>query len=156
MEDFAMLDDDNDTENANDMNDDCHTDEDNYDIPTRDIDDGDTESAYDDYGDTEMQIDSVEDNVTFDVDLDDDSVKSWSGFKIVGDNIDKTVRPSFERINSHNISLHYFHAYAVLDRIDLSDMSDMRGSGVCDFNKLLPSLEDISLIKDQYKILISR
>ena len=51
------------------------------------------------------------------------------GFKIVCDNIDKNILPSYyERLNSHTISLHYLHSYAALDRIDLSGVSDaMKG-----------------------------
>lgn len=50
---------------------------------------------------------------------------SWNGFKIVGDNIDKTVHASFQRSNDlTQRSLHHFHAFAVRDRIDFSDLSD--------------------------------
>ena len=41
----------------------------------------------------------------------------WCGFRIVGDNIDKTVRPRDMRHNHHTTSLHYFHSYAVRDLI---------------------------------------
>ena len=41
----------------------------------------------------------------------------WNGFKIVGDNVDKNVRPTFQRSNQ---SLHHFHSYAVKDRVNLS------------------------------------
>jgi len=39
----------------------------------------------------------------------------WNGFKIVGDNIDKNVRPSFQRAQHQTKSLHYFNSYAVRD-----------------------------------------
>ena len=71
----------------------------------------------------------------------------YHGFKVVGDNIDKTIRPSFERIDHHSISLHYYHSYAVLNRVDLSGLDDVQCSGVCDLPKLL---------KSHYSILISR
>ena len=41
----------------------------------------------------------------------------WTGFKIVGDNIDKTVRPRHMRSDRQAESLHYFHSYAVKDRV---------------------------------------
>ena len=31
----------------------------------------------------------------------------WDGFKIVGDNIDKNIRPSFQRCNYQTKSFHY-------------------------------------------------
>ena len=46
-------------------------------------------------------------------------VSSWNGFKLVGDNLDKTVKPHYIRMNRQNHSLNYFHAFAVKDRIDL-------------------------------------
>ncbi len=40
-------------------------------------------------------------------------------FKIVGDNIDKNVKPRDMRSDYQTRSLHYFHAYAVRDRLNL-------------------------------------
>ena len=39
-------------------------------------------------------------------------------YKLVGDNIDKVVKPRHMRIDHQAKSLHYFHSYAVKDRID--------------------------------------
>ena len=77
-------------------------------------------------------------------------MQRWQGFKIVGDNIDKNINSSFERINSSTLSLHYYHSFAVLDRIDLSGVSDDQPSGICDTIKFLPTSEDINLIKHHY------
>ena len=33
------------------------------------------------------------------------------GYRICGDNIDKTVRPRYMRSDKKNVSLHYFHSY---------------------------------------------
>lgn len=49
---------------------------------------------------------------------------TWDGFKIVGDNVDKNVRPSFQRQEHQTRSLHHFHAYAVRDRVSCSSLSD--------------------------------
>lgn len=57
---------------------------------------------------------------------------SFPLFKIVGDNIDETVKPREETSESHNKSLHYFHSYAVMDRTDVSALQD---------NPHLPQLE---------------
>jgi L1 cell adhesion molecule like protein len=41
----------------------------------------------------------------------------WNGFKIVGDNIDKNFRRTYQRIDRQTRSCHYYHSYAVLDRV---------------------------------------
>lgn len=79
-----------------------------------------------------------------------------STFKIVGDNVDKVVKRSFERISSPSAEMHYFHCYAVLDRIDLSGMSDSASFGSCCIPELLPTSEDIVTIKHHFSTLISR
>ena len=48
----------------------------------------------------------------------------WFGLKIVGDNVDKTVKPRHMQSDRQNQSLHYFHLYAVCDRINLTDASE--------------------------------
>ena len=37
----------------------------------------------------------------------------WFGYKFVGDNIDKSVKPSLQRHKLRGQSLHYIHGYAV-------------------------------------------
>lgn len=56
------------------------------------------------------------DNPSLTIDL-----ASFPTFKIVGDNIDKSVKPTSEHLAK---SLHYFHSYAVRDRTDVSGLSD--------------------------------
>ena len=48
----------------------------------------------------------------------------WDGFKLVRDNIDKNIPASYQRFDPKTQSLHYFHVYAVLDRVDFSGLSD--------------------------------
>ena len=43
-------------------------------------------------------------------------------YKIVGDNRDKNIKPRYMRTNYKVKSLHYYHYYAVLDRIDVSEL----------------------------------
>lgn len=47
----------------------------------------------------------------------------WSGFKIVGDNIDVNFRRTFQRIDYSTMSHHFFHSFAVKDRVDLGSLS---------------------------------
>ena len=37
-------------------------------------------------------------------------------FKVVGDNLDKSIRARHETMEHHSKSLHYFHMFAVKDR----------------------------------------
>ena len=83
---------------------------------------------------------------------------SWTGFKLIGDNIDKNVHPSFQRLNYHTVqSLHYFHAYACLDRIDFSNLDDLSPFGVIDVRKAcLTSASEILQLKSNFYVLVSR
>ena len=47
---------------------------------------------------------------------------SCYGFAIVGYNIDKNVRPSYQREDRKTQSLHYFHSHAVKYRVDISSL----------------------------------
>lgn len=44
----------------------------------------------------------------------------WKGFKIIGDNVDKSVRARHQTLTTTDQSLHYFHSVAVMDRVDFS------------------------------------
>ena len=85
---------------------------------------------------------------------------NWTGFKIVGDNLDKTVRPRHMRLDRQAESLHYFHSYAVKDRINFGNISDVPPE--CpqnpsrDLVKLLPSSDDIHAMQSLFGIHISR
>lgn len=62
-------------------------------------------------------------------------------YRLCGDNIDKTVRHRYMRTSS----LHYFHSYAIADRIDFSNLSEERQPTSIADNRalaflLLPSL----------------
>ena len=53
--------------------------------------------------------------------------------------------------------LHYFHACAVLDRVDFSGLSDEPPQpSIVDPLEFLPSQSDITLVKQDFAILISR
>lgn len=83
----------------------------------------------------------------------------WFGFKIVGDNVDKTVKPRHETMHQHSQSLHYFHAYAVRDRIDFSFLSaepSQLDPSLYLAEMLLPSSEELDGITKSFSILIAR
>ena len=82
---------------------------------------------------------------------------NWSGFKIVGDNVDKNFRPSTQRHDNETKSMHWFHLYAVKDRIDLSSYSDSTpNSPTIDVTKLLIHKDDLKQITSDVENLISR
>ena len=84
----------------------------------------------------------------------------WCGFKICGDNIDKCVHCRHMRIDKQTQSLHYFHSYAVRDRVDCSHLSDepkcspTTAKDIID--TVLPTLEDDAIIHDVFAILVAR
>lgn len=80
----------------------------------------------------------------------------WKGFKFVGDNIDKNIHPSFQRYNNKTNSLHYFHYYALLDRIDLSTCSESLPSHALNLQQLLVSKDDIEQLESDAIVLFSR
>ena len=79
----------------------------------------------------------------------------WKGFKIVGDNIDKNYRRRFQAIDYTTRSFHYFHCYSVLDRVDLSSISDVP-KGVIDLMKVFPTEVEIEEMQEVFAILVSR
>lgn len=84
-------------------------------------------------------------------------MNTWAGYKFVGDNIDKNVKPRFQRQENRGMSLHHFHGYAIRDRLDLSSFSNQRPTYSCpDTAMLLPSASDMHLLKDDFSTLIAR
>lgn len=80
-----------------------------------------------------------------------------SYYKIVGDNIDKNIRPSFQRVSHQTKSLHYFHSYAAMDRVNFSNLSnDVPHSIEVDCDCLLPGKDDLTTFLQELKILVSR
>lgn len=83
-------------------------------------------------------------------------------YRLCGDNIDKTVKQRYVRTDTTATgSIHHFHSYAVLDRIDFHGMSEtIPATGVTDPHQLalslLPSPEDDVAMRNNISILISR
>ena len=89
-------------------------------------------------------------------------VNTWDGFVLVGDNIDKNVKPRQEGIDSKTQSYHFFHSYAIQDRINLSSVSDKQSHYLSvpvnqlPLSTLLPSVSDHQSLIHNFSILISR
>ena len=80
-----------------------------------------------------------------------------NGYVVVGDNIDKNVRPSFQRHDRTTQSLHYFHSYAVLDRINVAGLSDDLPSSIdISPEKILPSADDVEKLLGDFEVLVAR
>ena len=80
-------------------------------------------------------------------------------FKIVGDNIDKEVKPRDMRSDYQAHSLHYFHSYAVHDRVNMDRFDDTvcaPDMSAVSLELLLPSKQDIADIFCNMSILIAR
>lgn len=85
------------------------------------------------------------------------SSQGMYGYKLVGDNVDKNVRPTFQRNENKGQSLHHFHAYGVKDRVPTASLSDAAPAGCTPNPKaLLPSPEDAKCLKEEMVILLSR
>ena len=78
-----------------------------------------------------------------------------AGFKLVFDNIDKTVQPRHMRVDSKAKSLHYVHAYAIKDRIDFSCEPEKK-DGEANLYDILPNSQDYKLLKENFSVHVSR
>lgn len=84
------------------------------------------------------------------------------GFRLCGDNLDKSIRRRHLRSDKRNQSLHYFHAYAVENRIDVSGLSEVcpNISEITDIKcaaeSILPQSRDDMIIKENITVLVSR
>lgn len=79
---------------------------------------------------------------------------------IVGDNLDKNVKPRYRRIDRKTQSLHFFQYYAVRDRINLAGVSDSPKSNVpankLPVETLLPTSADHQALIRNFAVLASR
>ena len=72
---------------------------------------------------------------------------NWHGFKLVGDSIDQNFRPSFSRSDKTTLSLHCFHYYAVLDRVNLSLLSNVAPDTEVNADKVLINQDDVAQLQ---------
>ena len=78
------------------------------------------------------------------------------GFTIVGDNIDKNFRPSYQRQDRQTKSVHYFHAYAAKNRVDISALSDAMPPAILSADVMLPDQSDVDKLLSDFETLTSR
>ena len=144
-----------------------------YDIGS-DIDGDDIGDIVDDIEDSCSCIDDDSDLVAMDQEEENDTIMNgvnetediavpapalpWHGFKLVGDNLDKHVKPRHMTMNKQCQSLNYFHSYAVKDRINLSQYSS--NSSCIDIGRdvlnLLPSNEVHMKLLKNIRVLVAR
>ena len=108
-----------------------------------------------DYDET---VPTESDNVLFatPVEVENTTMSMWPGFKLVIDNVNKNIRPTFQRIDRQTQSLHYCHTIAIKDRIDLSKYSELSCSNLLKISDFLPNAQDLKLIKKDFQILVYR
>ena len=87
---------------------------------------------------------------------------TWNGYKIVGDNLDRNIKPRYRRLDQQTVSLHCFHYYTVRDRIDISGIPDeykpsfYTAASKLPLDVLLPSSSDHLAMVHNFGILVSR
>ena len=115
----------------------------------------DDEEEPDDNND--FTVDIISDSDTSTEDSEEISQNNGKSFKEVGDNLDKNIRPSFQRISHQTKSVHYFHTLAVRDRIDFSDLSESVPHGIkISLTTLLPSPADLANLFDELQVIVTR
>ena len=80
-------------------------------------------------------------------------------YTLIGDNIDKGVKHPYMRTDKSGLSdIHYFQYYALKDRIDLSDLSEVPNALGQDqlISMILPSAEDDAALQNNLSIIVSR
>ena len=82
----------------------------------------------------------------------------WHGFKFVGDNVDKNVKPRNQTLDRQGRSLHYYHHFAVEDRIDFSSESEEPPSEAISLSMddVLPTEDDYTTILSNFAVLVCR
>ena len=82
-----------------------------------------------------------------------------SSFKVVGDNLDKSLRPRHETMEHHSKSLHFFHMFAVKDRCNtfgLADNPALCDTSNCDVTTVLPTIDDDKIFHGNASVLAAR
>ena len=84
-----------------------------------------------------------------------DECFDWQGFKIVGDNINKNVKPRQMREDHQAKMLNYFYVY---DRVDFGSLPDNPPQRPCDVDVhvLLPTADDLFGLKFNLAVLVAR
>ena len=85
-----------------------------------------------------------------------DHDSEWYGYKVVIDNVDKNIYPSFQCFDNCTSSNHWIHGYAVLDRVDFSAYSELFPSSPMDVKCILINQKDVAQLEDDSIVLMSR
>ena len=86
-------------------------------------------------------------------------MKTYPTFKLVGDNLDKSIHPRDMRLDHQTKALHYFHMYAVRDCVNLADYTDnpsLPDISPSDLKTILPTIQDEEVLHANFAILIAR
>ena len=124
----------------------------------------DTECSSSFFSNSDTEFVDQEQNITDEIeaDLNSNSLQGVYSYRLVGDNIDKSIRHRYMRIDKCGLSdIHYFHFYALKDRIDFSGLSDiLPNPNALSLNQLtsslLPSKEDDAALQNNFSVLLSR
>lgn len=79
-------------------------------------------------------------------------------YKVVFDNLDRTLKPRDMRIDAQNKSIHHVQIYSVRSRIDYLSLSQVPkcNSGEINLFDILPSENDYTKLKENFNTLIAR
>ena len=78
-------------------------------------------------------------------------------YVIVGDNLDKTISPRYMRSDHQKQSIHYFHMYASLDRVNAIDLPADHPVGdisTTPLTEFLPSPADCKVLLENYAVFL--
>lgn len=83
---------------------------------------------------------------------------AWNGFKVVGDNLDKTIKSRDMRSDRQTVSVHYFQLCAVRDRVNCASIPDtpQPTSSCPPLEELLPSPADHEALTSNMAFLVAR
>ena len=95
------------------------------------------------------------------IDLEHSVCTQCVGYKLVGDNIDRKVKSRYMRSERQTKSLHYFHSYAIRDRVSLTGLSDIppfipQRPYEDLVRKLLPSKDDSEVLHIHFETHVAR
>ncbi len=89
----------------------------------------------------------------------DHSQNVQPSYIIVGDNLDKNVKPRDMRIDHQVKSMHWFHSYAVSDRVEIGDLCGDGHIGdvtTLPISAVLPTVTDCVQMRKHYICLTAR
>ena len=78
------------------------------------------------------------------------------GHSLVIDNIDLNVRRSDQRVDRTTKSYHFCNGYALLNRVNSTQLVDQTPSGSLSLDQILPNKTDADKIMADFEIIVSR